>query len=105
MKIYLLRKSITDLKNPIVRTEYETSASTVREFVTEMVNKNYAARRVKDSLADCIAVALTEFEDGGYYVVNTTRDIKYSALDQDLEMHENDEVVLIKLKYLRGIIW
>lgn len=31
MNIYLCRKSISDLKNPIIKREYETAAATVRE--------------------------------------------------------------------------
>lgn len=105
MKINILRKSITNLKNPIIAAPYETSASSVREFIREMVTKNHSSRRVKDSLDDCIKIALEEFIDGGYYIVNTTRDIKYSSLEQSLEASEGDDLVLIKLKLLRGIIW
>ena len=37
MKIYILRKSITDLKNPIIKNEYITKSVTVKDLITEMV--------------------------------------------------------------------
>lgn len=41
MKIYILRKSITDLKNPIIKNEYITKSVTVKDLITEMVIINY----------------------------------------------------------------
>ena len=105
MKIYIARKSISDLKHPVVRLEYRTDAATVEAFIREMVAKNYAGKPVPDSLADCQALAFSEFEDGGYYIVNVTKDIRYAALDETLCLSEGDELVLIKLKYGRGMIW
>lgn len=105
MEILICRKSLSDLKHPIVKTAYTTSASTVGELICEMVTKNYARRPVQDSLASCLALAATEFEDRGYYIVNATKDIKYSSLSQDLQLSEGDELVLIKLKYVRGLVW
>lgn len=37
MKIYILRKLITDLKNPIIKNEYITKSVTVKDLITEMV--------------------------------------------------------------------
>ena len=105
MRIYILKKSITDLKNPITRVEYETTSDTVSLFISEMAAKNYKLRPVKDSLESCIRVALDEFRDGGYYIVNQTKNHKYELLDEPTSFSENDEVVLIKLKYVRGMIW
>lgn len=105
MNIYLCRKSISDLKNPITKREYETSASTVRELLFEMVAKNYSLRPVKDTLENCQALAAYEFSDGGFYVVNKTKNIRYASIDQDLMLDEGDELVFIKLKYVRGLIW
>lgn len=105
MKIYIARKSISDLKHPVVRREYRTDAVTVEGFIREMVAKNYEAKPVKDSLADCQALALSEFENGGYYIVNVAKDIRYAALNEALRLDEGDELVLIKLKYVRGMIW
>lgn len=105
MRIYILKKSITDLKNPIVKIEYETHAETVEEFIREMVAKNYSEKRVKDTLDECCRFALDEFCDGSYYLVNKTRDVKYSELSESCSFESGDEVVLIKLKYLRGVIW
>lgn len=105
MKIYLCRKSVSDLKNPIAKREYETAASTVRELLFEMVAKNYASKPVKDTLEDCQALAADEFSDGGFYVVNKTKNIRYTSTEQNLRLSEGDELVLIRLKYLRGLIW
>ena len=105
MKIYVLRKSISDLKNPIERREYDTNADTVRELITEMVSRNYCARPIKSPLDGCIEDDLYDFSDGCIYIVNVTQDIKYSSLDDKLNLREGDEVMLIKLKYVRGIIW
>lgn len=105
MKIFILKKSITDLKTSVVRVEYETNANTIREFICEMTTKNYNKKRVKDTLADCCAVAQEEFTDGGYYIINKTHDVKYLSLDDDCNFACGDEVVLIKLKYVRGIVW
>ena len=105
MDIFILRKSITDLKNPIVKTEYVTNAKTVGEFICEMVQKNYAARPVSMPLDECKRIALDEFGDGSYYIINRTKDIKYSDVDQITEMTDGDEIILIKLKYVRGLIW
>lgn len=105
MKIFILKKSLSDLKNPIARSEYQTSAATVGEFICEMVEKNYAKRPVKDSLAACKALARDEFSDGSFYVVNKTKDVKYESLSDETAFAEGDEVVLIKLKYVRGLIW
>lgn len=44
MNIFILRKSITDLKNPIFKSEYVTHAETVGGFIREMVEKNYAVK-------------------------------------------------------------
>lgn len=105
MNIFICRKSLSDLKNPVVRKEYFTSAATVEQLIREAVAKNYEKKPVKDSLADCQALAVSEFEDGGYYIVNATRNIRYSALSQNLQLCEGDELVFIKLKYLRGFVW
>lgn len=105
MKIYILKKSISDLKSPIVKCEYETEAKTVGEFICEMVENNYRKRKVNTPLDECKKVALDEFGDGSYYIINSTRDEKYSVAEQATDFNENDEVVLIKLKYVRGVIW
>lgn len=104
MKIYILRKSLSDLKNPIIKNEYETYSLTVKDFISEMVSKNYN-NKIKDSLNECINLALDEFVDGSYYIVNQTKNIKYTSIDEDLNIEEADEIVLIKLKYVRGIVW
>lgn len=104
MNIFILRKSITDLKYPIVRSEYVTNAETVGEFIREMVQKNYAVKP-RGELDDCIQTALDEFCDGSYYIINNTKNIRYSAVEQAVEMSDGDEIILIKLKYVRGIIW
>lgn len=105
MKIFILKKSISDLKNPIERVEYETEANTVEWFICEMVEKNYARRPVKDALAECKRLALDEFRDGGYYIVNQTKNHKYKDAAEPVGFAEGDEVVLIKLKYVRGMLW
>lgn len=104
MKIYILKKSLSDLKNPIIKNEYETNAITVEEFISEMVTKNYN-NKVKDKIENCINLALTEFSDGSYYIVNQTKGIKYQSLKDNMKLDDNDEIILIKLKYVRGIVW
>ena len=37
MKVYILKKSITDLKNPIIKKEFETNSKTVQDLIIEMV--------------------------------------------------------------------
>ena len=105
MKIYICRKSISDLKNPIIKQDYETACVTVGDFIQEMVEKNYRQKPVKDTLSDCQALALSEFADGSYYIVNQTQNKKYQSVDEAMQLSENDEIVLIKLKYVRGMIW
>ena len=85
MNIYILRKSLSDLKNPVVKIEYETNAFTVKDFICEMVKKNYN-KSIKDSLDSCIDLALSEFIDGSYYIVNNTKNIKYLSLDDSLNL-------------------
>lgn len=105
MNIFILKKSLSDLKNPIVKTEYQTDAVTVGEFICEMVERNYARKPIDMLLGECKSLAVSEFEDGSYYIVNQTKNIKYALTEQALELSDGDELVLIKLKYLRGVIW
>ena len=37
--------------------------------------------------------------------MNVAKDIRYAALNEALRLDEGDELVLIKLKYVRGMIW
>ena len=104
MKVYILKKSITDLKNPIIKKEFETNSKTVQDLIIEMVSKNYT-NKIKDSLTECIKYAIEEFIDGSYYIINKTKDIYYKTIDEQLLLNEEDELILIKLKYVRGIIW
>lgn len=105
MKIYILRKSLSNLKEPIERREYETTATTVREFIVEMVKRNYKRRPIDCALEECVQAAIDDFADGCVYIVNTTQNIRYSNLDESLRFCEDDEIMLAKLKYVRGIIW
>lgn len=105
MNIFILKKSLTDLKNPLTRSEYVTYADTVGAFICEMVQNNYEKRAIGISLDECRQTALDEFVSGGYYIINQTKDIRYATLDQNTEMSDGDEIILIKLKYVRGIIW
>ena len=57
------------------------------------------------NLEDCIQVALDDFTDGCFYIVNATQNIKYIALDEKLNLSNGDEIMLVKLKYVRGFIW
>ena len=70
-----------------------------------MVTKNYRRKPVKDTLESCITLAQSEFQDGCIYIVNTTSDKRYSDLGENAGFREGDEIMLIKLKYVRGIIW
>ena len=104
MKIYILRKSLSDLKNPIIKKQYDTNSLNIKDFITEMVIKNYN-KNIKDSIDLCINLAIDEFIDGSYYIVNKTKNIKYENILDELKIDEYDEIILIKLKYVRGIIW
>ena len=77
----------------------------MREFISEMVTRNYSLCPIKDTLAQCIETALYDFSDGCIYIVNSTQGIKYESLDDDMKLRESDKVMLVKLKYVRGIIW
>ena len=105
MKIYILRKSLSDLKNPIIKNEYQTEAVKVRDFIEEMVRKNYKAIPIKDTLENCIQAALDDFYDGCCYIINVTQNIKYASLEDAMHFCDGDEIMLVKLKYVRGIIW
>lgn len=105
MKIYLCRKSIFDLKKTITKEEYKTTTSTVKELLFEMVAKNYAAQPMNETLEDCLSLVADEFSDGGFYVVNKTKNIRYTTIEQNLLLSEEDELVFIKLKYIRGLVW
>ncbi len=104
MKIYILRKSLSDLKNPIIKKEYDTNSLNIKDFITEMVIKNYN-KNIKDSIDLCINLAIDEFIDGSQYIVNKTKNIKDEHILDELKIDEYDEIILIKLKYVRGIIW
>lgn len=105
MKIYVLRKSISNLKTPIEKREYDTQAESAREFISEMVERNYKVRPIDCSLEECVQMALDDFSDGCCYIVNATQNVRYGDLDERLELCEGDEIMLVKLKYVRGIIW
>ena len=105
MKIYILRKSLSSLKTPVERKEYDTQALTVRVFISEMVERNYNVRPNDCTLEECVRLACDDFSDGCCYIVNATQNIKYADLDEELNLCEEDEVMLVKLKYVRGIIW
>jgi hypothetical protein len=70
-----------------------------------MVERNYNSRPIEDKLEDCIQVALDDFTDGCFYIVNATQNIKYITLDEKLNLSNGDEIMLVKLKYVRGFIW
>lgn len=130
MNIFIIQKSITDLKSPIKRVHFRTNAYSLREFITEMVVKNarkektdvdhidlfdaftkngsdtysYGRKKKKFSTDEMITFALDAFCDKIYMVKNMTKDVTYADVDQAVGFSENDEVVLIKLKYIRGVI-
>ncbi len=103
MIVRLLKKSLTAIKNT-ESVECETHAATVREFIEERVRLNYD-RSVGISLDACIDNALFGFENSAFYIVNTTKDIKYAALDEALRLNDGDELAIVKLKYVRGVVW
>ena len=70
-----------------------------------MVERNYRLRPIDDTLDCCIQTALDDFQDGCIYIVNATKNARYTQLNDALGLCENDEIMLIKLKYVRGIIW
>ena len=105
MKIRLIQKSLSDPDRPVSHIECETSALTVRDFISESVSANYARKPARESLAECITLAEDNFVGSGFYIVNTTANHRYTALDEPLSASENDELAIIKLKYVRGMIW
>ncbi len=102
-KIFFVKKSLSALNN-IERTECETEAATVGAFIEERVRANYKPS-VGLSLGECIESALVGFKFSAFYIVNTTKDIKYGAADEDMRLDDGDEIALIKLKYVRGVVW
>ncbi len=130
MKIFILQKSIGDIKSPTVRKPYETGAATVGEFICEMVDRNAAAKsesadkielfdaleqsradryvyegkKAKFSPADMREFALQAFADKIYIIKNVTKDVNYGSVSDFTRFSENDEIALIKLKYVRGAI-
>ena len=131
MEIFILqKKSMTDLKEPIRSNAYVTTAQTLGELIDEMVNKNtakdktapdylavfddltataetrfaYEKRKAKFSVADMQAFARQAFDDKIYIVKNVTSGVQYSTLDEPLELTSGDEIAIIKLKYVRGLI-
>ncbi|MCM1295999.1 MAG: hypothetical protein NC311_10700 [Muribaculaceae bacterium] len=130
MNIFILQKSITDLKAPVIKKPFDTRAATLGEFICEMVDKNASAKpdavdkiELFDALADSADrityerkkrkfsvremrdFALSAFGDKIYMVKNVTKDVLYETTAQSTEFSENDEIALIKLKYVRGVIW
>ncbi len=130
MNIFILQKSIANLKSPTVRKPFDTHASTLGDFICEMVEKNSAKKTEKkdrielfDALESCRSdrfvydrktkkfsvdemkeFALQAFADKIYIVKNVTKNINYESVSADTEFSENDEIALIKLKYVRGAI-
>ena len=131
MNIYIMQKSITDIKKPVLKKEYETFAITVEDFISEMVIRNFKRKKesidyiaifdelislnserfayekkyiTNFSLDDMIEFALTAFKDKIYLIKNVTKNIQYDNLTDDMNLSQNDEIVLIKLKYMRGAI-
>ena len=121
-KIFLLQKSITDLRSPLRKIPYETSAVTLRELLYEMVEKNergenvetdllelfdklnergngrfvYENKKAKFPLPQMQEFVCTAFEDNVFLVKNVTKQIQYESLSQNLEVSENDEIALVK---------
>ena len=91
MKIYIVKKSAGDITGLKARCEYDTSAETVGGFIA-------------DTRENCVRAAQDDFTDGGFYIVNVKTGCKYAALDEHLNLSDGDEIALIKLKMLRGII-
>lgn len=131
MQVYILQKSITDVKSQMTRKPFVTQATTLGQFICEMVEKNATAKDVpanRIELFDALVAsgndrisygtekktfsaeemkefALQAFADKVYLVKNVTKDILYEGVAQDMQLSEGDEIALIKLKYIRGAIW
>ncbi len=130
MKIFILQKSIADIKSPTVRKPYETNAATVGGFILEMVDKNsasktekvdkielfdaleksradryaYGGKKAKFSSEEMREFALQAFADKIYIIKNVTKNLNYESVSDPTRFSENDEIALIKLKYVRGAI-
>lgn len=102
-KIYFVKKSLSSPKN-INRTECEVYASTVGGFIEERVRANYKPS-VGLTLDECIESALVGFKHSAFYIINTTKDVRYTSADEEMTLDDGDEVALIKLKYVRGVVW
>lgn len=72
-KIFLLQKSITDLRSPLRKIPYETSAATLRELLYEMVEKNERGENVETDLLLLLSFAaikeLVEEDELAEYVL------------------------------------
>ncbi len=130
MEVYILQKSVSDPRSPVRRVPYRTQAVTLRDLLCEMVQKNAGAEtagpdplkrldewlrgggerltfgreRVKFSPEEMREFVCAAFEDKVFLVRNVTRGRQYEALSERLELGEHDELVFVKLKYLRGMI-
>ena len=103
MKINIIRKSLIDPAMPLSAEEYITDAVTVGDFIAEMTKKNH--KSVYGTIENCIEDALDAFAAGAFYILNRTHRRRYIRSDEKTDFKENDELVLIKLKYVRGIVW
>ena len=130
MTIFILQKSITDLKAPVRRCAFHTEAETLQAFLGEMIEKNartkktnaeyirlfdefsenkaerfvYERKREKFSVPAMQEFAYTAFADKLFLVKNVTQNVLYEDLGQRLNLHEGDEIALIRLKFIRGPI-
>lgn len=131
MRVFIVKKNIMNLKSSTLKKEYFTEASTVKEFLIEMIKMNYSDNRNEDALSELynefknecgkitysrnkskeynldelIEVAINSFNDGMIVFKNITKDIVYKSIDQELNFNEDDEIVLVRMKMVRGIVW
>ena len=131
MRVFIVKKNIMNLKSSTLKKEYFTEASTVKEFLIEMIKKNYSNNKNEDALSELynefknecgtitysenkskeynldelIEVAINSFNDGMIVFKNITKDIVYKSIDQELNFNRDDEIVLVRMKMVRGIVW
>ena len=131
MRVFIVKKNIMNLKSSTLKKEYFTEASTVKEFLIEMIKKNYSNNKNEDALSELynefknecgkitysenkskeynldelIEIAINSFNDGMIVFKNITKDIVYKSIDQELNFNRDDEIVLVRMKMVRGIVW
>ena len=109
MKIWVVRKKASSLRE-LGREALELpEVSNLRELLTAAAEKEFKVsfgesyNENKASLEKAIQVMFQDFEDGLFRVYLNERE--YKELLEPTELHDGDELVLIRLVMLAGRMW